>query len=55
MERHGARSSLKVRPVAAEAQWEAEAERRSYKQDLNGCAVNFIRIQKRTCRIYRIL
>ena len=27
MERHGARSSLKVRPVAAEAQWEAEAER----------------------------
>ena len=29
--------------------------RRSYKQDLNGCAVNFILIQKRTCRIYRIL
>ena len=28
---------------------------RSYKQDLNGCAVNFILIQKRTCRIYRIL
>ena len=26
-----------------------------YKQDLNGCAVNFILIQKRTCRIYRIL
>ena len=40
-----------------EAQLATRPQLQLYKQDLliNGCAVNFILIQKRTCRIYRIL